>query len=116
MNLKVEMILMVIVAFLIGWFLRTMMSGSSIGSGSRVKAVGGKHEYRWGFENNYEENAIFTKTECSNLIKIFEDNDHFKYLRRAYKRPRTKDGELLGNCIIDGNMIYRDQYPDLDQE
>jgi len=43
MNLKVEMILMVIVAFLIGWFLRTMMSGSSIGSGSRVKAVGGKH-------------------------------------------------------------------------
>tara|TARA_Y100000389_G_scaffold168873_1_gene174786 strand:- start:6351 stop:6527 length:177 start_codon:yes stop_codon:yes gene_type:complete len=46
MNLKVEMILMVIVAFLIGWFLRTMMSGSSIGSGSREKAVGGKHGTR----------------------------------------------------------------------
>tara|TARA_Y100000389_G_scaffold160017_1_gene162026 strand:+ start:381 stop:785 length:405 start_codon:yes stop_codon:yes gene_type:complete len=43
MNLKIEEILMVIVAFLIGWFVRTMISGSSSGSGSRVKAVGGKH-------------------------------------------------------------------------
>ena len=43
MNLKIEEVLMVIVAFLIGWFVRTMISGSSSGSGSRVKAVGGKH-------------------------------------------------------------------------
>jgi len=43
MNLKVEEILMVVIAFLIGYFLSNMISGSSSGSGSRVKAVGGKH-------------------------------------------------------------------------
>ena len=42
MNLKIEEILMVIVAFLIGWFVRTMISGSSSDMDS-VKAVGGKH-------------------------------------------------------------------------
>jgi len=43
MNLKIEEILMVVIAFLIGYFLSNMISGSSSGSGSRVKAVGGKH-------------------------------------------------------------------------
>jgi hypothetical protein len=43
MNLKIEEILILIVAFVIGWFLRTMISGSSLGSSSIVKAVGGKH-------------------------------------------------------------------------
>ena len=48
MNLKVEEILMVVIAFLIGWFLSNMISGSSSGSGSRVKAVGGKHKENHG--------------------------------------------------------------------
>ena len=48
MNLKVEEILMVVIAFLIGWFLSNMISGSSSGSGSRVKAVGGKHRENHG--------------------------------------------------------------------
>jgi hypothetical protein len=34
---------MVVIAFLIGYFLSNMISGSSSGSGSRVKAVGVKH-------------------------------------------------------------------------
>jgi len=44
MNFKVEEILMVVIAFLIGWFLSNMIPGSSLGSGLRVKAVGGKHD------------------------------------------------------------------------
>jgi len=42
MNLKIEEILMVIVAFLIGWFVSNMISGSSSDM-DPVKAVGGKH-------------------------------------------------------------------------
>jgi len=42
MNLKIEEILMVIVAFLIGWFVRTIISGSSSDM-DPVKDVGGKH-------------------------------------------------------------------------
>ena len=50
MNLKIEEILMVIVAFLIGWFVRTMISGSSSDM-DPVKAVGGKRRYNknWTF-------------------------------------------------------------------
>ena len=44
MNLKVEEILILIVAFIIGYFVSNMISGSSLGSGSIVKAVGGKHD------------------------------------------------------------------------
>jgi hypothetical protein len=40
MNLKVEEILMVIVAFLIGWFLRTMTTSENNNS---VKTIGDKH-------------------------------------------------------------------------
>ena len=43
MNLKIEEILILIVAFVIGYFVSNMISGSSLGSGSIVKAVGGKH-------------------------------------------------------------------------
>jgi hypothetical protein len=41
MNLKVEEILMVIVAFLIGWFVSNMISGSK--NNSIVKVFSGKH-------------------------------------------------------------------------
>ena len=44
MNLKVEEILILIVAFVIGYFVSNMISGSSLGSSSIVKAVGGKHD------------------------------------------------------------------------
>jgi len=111
MNLKVEEILMVIVAFLIGWFLRTMMSGSSIGSGSRVKAVGGKHQG----QTNYDENSIFTKNECLNLIGT-NRNDNFEWLSEPGSATGLYniDDEKLGHCISQGTMIYRTQFQDLE--
>ena len=42
MNLKVEEILMVFVAFLIGWFLRTMTTSEN--NNSVIKSYGAKHE------------------------------------------------------------------------
>ena len=55
MKFGYEEILMVVIAFLIGWFLKTMISGSSLGSGSSVKVSGGKHEWgdpSCGLDNN----------------------------------------------------------------
>ena len=64
MNLKVEEILILIVAFIIGYFVSNMISGSSLGSGSIVKAVGGKHVSGdcdiW---NNGEDNECSTHTD-----------------------------------------------------
>ncbi len=58
MNLKIEEILMVIVAFLIGWFLRTMIKGVNNNNvnnnnvnNNNVKKVGGKHNYVRGNNN-----------------------------------------------------------------
>tara|TARA_Y100000389_G_scaffold101105_1_gene97856 strand:+ start:3766 stop:4152 length:387 start_codon:yes stop_codon:yes gene_type:complete len=64
MNLKVEEILMVVIAFLIGWFLRTMISGSSSGSGSSVKAVGGKHESTPNATPNATTKTCRTDSDC----------------------------------------------------
>jgi hypothetical protein len=46
MNFKVEEIFMVIVAFLIGWFLRTIFSVNN--NNDKIKTIGSKHTKRGG--------------------------------------------------------------------
>jgi hypothetical protein len=72
MNLKFKIILMVIVAFIIGWFLRTMIMGSSLGTVSIVKAVGGKHGVL--FPTVFTDNDSEEEDKCDEKKVDFNNN------------------------------------------
>ena len=96
MNLKVEEILILIVAFVIGYFVSNMISGSSSGSGSRVKAVGGKHHYSiWGDTECVQQ--TFTGNKHNRNDKPY-DLLHCGHTNKTY--PVTKDGhaECTAEC------------------
>ena len=61
---------MVVIAFLIGWFLKTMISGSSLGSGSSVKVSGGKHKWgdpSCGLDNNGNDHPCPSNQYCDKV-------------------------------------------------
>ena len=79
MNLKIEEILILIVAFVIGYFVSNMISGSSLGSSSIVKAVSGKHHtYAFCAQNCEEGPCRYNKdTHCD--VCLTRCKDMFEY-------------------------------------
>ena len=83
MNFKVEEILMVIVAFLIGWFLRTMTTSEN--NNSVIKSYGAKHTYQDGQGTSpkiptFNEELMRThRPHCfeeNGTLKKYVTNDH----------------------------------------
>ena len=107
MNLKVEEILMVIVAFLIGWFVRTIISGSSsdiISLEGSVKAVGGKHynatceEHPWGEDRKQLD---FLVEQCHHRDdKTPRGNNALGILKECYGIPNPANITTSESCEV----------------
>ena len=97
MNLKIEEILMVVIAFLIGYFLSNMISGSSLVEGTSVKAVGGKHESSNCPQNKDDNQLKFMQNLCSKWL--YGDYNLEAYNARSVMEQCYGVGEdILHNC------------------
>ena len=116
MNITLEEILIVIIAFLIGWFLRTMIGSTNNNKNTNVKLTTGKHArnvdgkpHDW-ICDNYDSGTCSSEGKTKFSDRYCIDNSAFNYTTMS-PEPVCSDVTSRHECDTAANLEWCKQDP-----